>query len=81
MEKKNLFNIIKNNIIEILPDVLPEDITGDKQLRDLGANSIDRVEILSLIIQELKINMPLIELAKVNNLDMLADLLLGKLNL
>ncbi|MBL8993527.1 MAG: aminotransferase class I/II-fold pyridoxal phosphate-dependent enzyme, partial [Spirochaetia bacterium] len=40
-----VFEVVKSKVIEILPDVKAADITPDKSLKDLGANSVDRVEV------------------------------------
>ncbi|MER5704784.1 acyl carrier protein [Micromonospora sp. NPDC002296] len=38
--------VVLDVIAEILPGVPPEEITDDKNLLDLGADSVERVEII-----------------------------------
>jgi len=73
MTKEDIFEIVKRMTAEVLPDVPLEMITIDKQLKDLGANSIDRVEIVMLVIEELGIHLPVPELGSVRNLHDLVD--------
>ncbi len=75
MTKEEIFNVIQNNILEIMEKVTADDITIEKSLKDLGANSIDRMEIITMSMEELDIKIPLIEFAKVKNIHELIDLL------
>ncbi len=78
MSKEKIFEIVKKNVMEILDDVDPDEITIDKQLKALGANSIDRVEIVTMTIEDLNIKLSPSELGSVNNLQSLVDLLYSK---
>jgi len=40
-------------IAEILPDLPAGEVSAEKSLRDLGADSVDRVEIISLLVHRL----------------------------
>jgi len=53
----------------------PEAIDPAKSMKDLGANSLDIVEIVSSSMREIKVKIPRSELAKLTNLDGLVDLL------
>ena len=44
-------------------------------MKDLGANSLDIVEVVSRSMRELKVKVPRAELAKLTNIDGLVDLL------
>ena len=46
MTKDDVFQVIKKNILEVIPTISSEKITLDKYLKDLGANSVDRAEIV-----------------------------------
>lgn len=75
MTKNEIFQIIKKNVLEILPKIPEEIITIDQRLKDLGANSIDRMDIVTRTMEDLAIKIPLVELAGVQNLQELVDLL------
>ena len=74
LDQQEIFNIIKANTIKILPDVRPEDVNIEGSLTDLGANSIDRVEIVMYSLQELGLKIPTPELHGLKNLRAVVDL-------
>lgn len=78
MTKEKIFDVVKKNVLEILPDLSPELITIDGRLKDLGANSIDRMEIVTQTLEDLELVIPLVELGGVGNLRELVDLLDAK---
>ena len=59
----------------MLDGLAPEAVTLEISLRELGANSIDRVEIATLAMEELDADIPRGRLAGVANLASLVDLL------
>ena len=46
MTQDEIFEIIKNNTLEVIPELEADSITIEESLKNLGANSIDRMEIL-----------------------------------
>lgn len=70
MTKDDVFEVLKSYIMEQLEDEVEEaDITIEKSMLDLGANSLDIVEIVSNTMRELKIKVPRDELAKIDTMD------------
>jgi polyketide biosynthesis acyl carrier protein len=80
MEKDQVFQIIKKNIIEVVPELADREITLDDSLKLLGANSVDRAEILIQSMAALKIKAPLAEFAQAKNLSELSDIFCQHLN-
>lgn len=78
MNKERIFEIVKKQILDILPVVSITDIELSKQLKDLGANSMDRMEIVISSMEEVGVKIPLLEFAKVANIDGLVTLLYEK---
>jgi polyketide biosynthesis acyl carrier protein len=75
MTKNDIFQIVKNNVVDVLPNVSQETIKIEQRLKDLGANSIDRMDIVTQTLEDLAIKIPMVELAKVQNIQELVDLL------
>jgi polyketide biosynthesis acyl carrier protein len=75
MSKEVVFSALKKVVSEIMPDIEPERITPEESLRDLGANSVDRMDIVIGVMEELKLKIPLVEFGKVHNIQGLVDLL------
>jgi polyketide biosynthesis acyl carrier protein len=61
----------------ILPAVPTEQIRGDKHPRELGADSVDRVEIVMTLLDQLRIDRPLSDFNDVCDLDHLVTVLLA----
>ena len=53
----------------------PNTLDTSKSMKDLGANSLDIVEVVSCSMRELKIKVPRSQLAKLENIDQLVELL------
>ena len=74
MTKDDVFAVLKNYILEQLEDEVEEsEITIKKSMLDLGANSLDIVEIVSNTMRELQIKIPRDELAKIDTMEGLVD--------
>ena len=78
MEKSHIINTIIDNAVEILPELSELEIKPSDALKDLGANSMDRSEIVMMTLESLSLNIPLVELASATNIGELADLLYEK---
>src|SRR6202035_88089 len=75
LDKEEIFEVVKANTLKVLPDLLADDVTIDKNLSDLGANSVDRVEVVLYSLEQLGLKVPTAELHGVRNLRALVDLL------
>ena len=67
--------VLRRHTSNVLDGIAPEAVTPSISLRDLGANSIDRVEIATLAMREMKADIPRPRLATVGNIGELAALL------
>lgn len=74
MTKAEVFEVVKNIIIEIL-DIPTSEIAIEKNLSDLGANSVDRMEIVTMSMECLGLKIPLLSFAAVSNIEGLVDVL------
>ncbi|MCK4907465.1 MAG: acyl carrier protein [Spirochaetes bacterium] len=73
MNKSEVIEVIKKNIIDNLEDLEENDIDPAKSMKDYGANSLDIIEVVSCSMRELKIKIPRAELAEIATIDQLAD--------
>lgn len=80
MTRDDVFKLVKQNILEILPDLDPNEVTEDKSMRDLGANSIDRADVIVQTMEQLGVKFRISELADVKNIRGLVDFLAEKAN-
>jgi acyl carrier protein len=80
MTKDKVLDVVRNHIIDTLDDIDEKDIDPTKSMKDLGANSLDIVEIVSCSMRELKVKVPRSELSKLTNITELVDLLYKVVN-
>ncbi|MGW8956320.1 acyl carrier protein [Paenibacillus sp. NPDC055715] len=74
MSKDEIFQLMKVKIIELIPEISEELIRPEESLKQLGANSIDRMEVIVSTMQDLKIKVPLLETTQALNIGDLVDL-------
>ncbi len=67
--------IVREVIAAILPSVPADAIAGDQHLRDLGADSVDRVEIILMLLQRLHLDEPMSSFGLLPNIDALVTFL------
>lgn len=79
MNKQRIIEIVGKHAAEVLPDLEGHRFVESDRLQDLGANSVDRAEILTMVLDSLSLAIPRVELFGPRNIGELADLLLQKL--
>jgi polyketide biosynthesis acyl carrier protein len=78
--KEDVINLIRKNLFEIIPELEDENISNDTTLVDLGANSIDRGELITLTLEHLNAEISRIEFVGAETIQELADLITEKVN-
>ncbi|GAA4797972.1 acyl carrier protein [Lysobacter hankyongensis] len=79
MNVQDVFDIIVGHTREIVPGLEDHPFQPTDSLRALGANSIDRSEILMMTLESLSLKIPMIDLAKAENIGELAGLMHARL--
>jgi acyl carrier protein len=75
MTRDLILSTVQKYLVDAVDDLDPTTIDTAQSMKDLGANSLDIVEVVSRTMRELKIKVPRAELAKLSNIDGLVDLL------
>ncbi|TQR46690.1 acyl carrier protein [Paenibacillus popilliae] len=78
MKKESIFNAVKEAIVEILPDIEVHEVQPEMSLKDIGANSVDRMDIIIRTMELTDIKVPLVEFGKLSNIQGIIDLLDAK---
>ncbi len=78
MNKEEIFEIITRHTREVIPELETHCFQSHDALKDLGANSIDRSEIVIMTLESLSLEIPLIEVAGAGNIGELAGILYEK---
>lgn len=80
MSKEEITGILRENIIEIIPELEGEALPFNDRLADLGLNSIDRGELITLTLEQLELEVSRVEFAGADSIDALAELFIKKYN-
>jgi acyl carrier protein len=73
--KEEILKIIKQHLADNVDDMDEAKFDPAKSMKAMGANSLDIVEVVSCTMRDLKVKVPRAELAKLNNVNELVDLL------
>ena len=74
MEKEQIKSILFANIADIM-DMDESEINVQESLRDLGANSVDRMEIIVDTMRKIGIKINMLEFANIKNIQEMVDFL------
>ena len=79
MNADAIYDLIVKNVLEVLPYLSDHAFQRTDSLADLGANSMDRSEILMMTLEDLDLNVPAVDFHGTNSIGALADRLHDKL--
>jgi len=74
MKRDEIFAVVRSNIMNILDDVAADAISEEVSMRDLGADSLQIVEVVSRSMKELRLKVHRTDLSRARNLSELLDL-------
>lgn len=78
MNKEDIFKLVVKHTCEIIPELEGYDFKPDDRLADLGANSVDRAEIVTMTLEAMALQVPRVELFGVKNIGELVNVLYEK---
>lgn len=61
LSEEAVLAIIRRTVCTIVPEVDPGSVTRDRRLAELGCNSVDRADILTTVMEELALTVPMAE--------------------
>jgi polyketide biosynthesis acyl carrier protein len=73
--KSEILDVIERNLREILPELQSVVINPQQSMKELGANSLDRADVVLQTMEALGVTFPLHELGGVENIQGLVDFL------
>jgi polyketide biosynthesis acyl carrier protein len=79
MTTDSVLTVIKQAIFEVLPQSRGIKIEPTDALEQLGANSVERADIVLMVLEKLNLNISLVEVFGPRNIGDLAELLHAKL--
>lgn len=75
MNREAVKTVVVKHLVAAVDTLDASKVDTAMSMKDLGANSLDIVEVVSAAMRELKIKVPRSELSKLTNVDQLIDLL------
>lgn len=78
MSKENVLEVIIRHVREVIPALADHSFQPTDSLRALGANSVDRADIIMMTLDTLSLRIPLIEMARAENIGDLAGIIHAK---
>lgn len=79
MSREEVVASVKKCISEIM-DIPEGEISTSESLKDMGANSIDRMDIIVMAMEEVGLKIPMMDFAKLKNIDGIIDVLYENAN-
>jgi polyketide biosynthesis acyl carrier protein len=75
MQEERVLAVVQRHLLAVLPDLDPAAISTARSLADLGCNSLDRAEVVTLAMEDLGVTVPVHEFGGVADLASLVELL------
>ena len=79
MKRDQILNLIVAHTREVVPHLQQHRFSAADRLQDLGANSVDRAEIVTLVLESLSLVLPRVDTFGPDNIGELSDLLYERL--
>lgn len=80
MTRDELFELMKENIYEIVPELEGVNINIRDSLRELGANSIDRAEIIICTLECINASIPMVKFGEAKNIEEIIEVIAAEIN-
>ncbi len=80
MDVDRVFSLIVRSTCEVVPELKGYHFKSGDSLKALGANSVDRAEILMMTMEDLNLQIPLVEFADAKDIGALSELIHRKMS-
>ncbi|MFD4609032.1 phosphopantetheine-binding protein [Streptomyces sp. NPDC088337] len=75
MDDSDIFEAVRRNLGVVVYDLDTSTVTLDNSLAELGCNSIDRAEVVTLTMEDMGISVPVMEFQQTRDIRSLVTLL------
>lgn len=75
MKNSKIFETLVRHTREVVPSLEGHQFQPSDSMKALGANSIDRADIIMMTLESLSLNIPLFEMARAENIGELARII------
>ena len=77
MTKEELLESIKEAISFTVPEIDTTDLKYEDSLKEIGANSVDRAEILIMLMEDAGVKLPMVSFGEAKNIGEILDIVLA----
>ncbi len=74
-DEYTVLDTLRRHIVAVVPEIDPGQVARDVSMAELGCNSIDRAEVITLTLEELRLDVPVAEFQGLPDLGALVDLI------
>lgn len=74
-DEHTVLDTLRRHIVMVVPEVDPAHVARNVSMAELGCNSIDRAEVVTLTLEELRLDVPVAEFQGLPDLGALVDLM------
>lgn len=78
MTREEVFKEIVGNIYDILPELEGAEITEVDSLKEIGANSIDRADIIMSTLEKFELKIPMVKFGEAKNIGDIVSVIVGE---
>lgn len=78
ISKETILDTLYRHTREVLPELESHAFKDGDSLRDLGANSVDRADIIMMTLESLSLRIPMVDLARAENIHAMAEIIHAK---
>ena len=75
ISREEVLEVVKGHLVDTIEELEGVEIDPERSMKDLGANSLDIVEVVSCSMRQLKIKVPRSELNQLTNINELVAML------
>ncbi len=75
VSNEKIFAVVVKHLVDVVEEIDPDSVRREHSMKDLGAGSLDIVEVVSCSMRELRVRVPRKELGTLRNIGELVDLL------
>lgn len=75
MSRNELLELMKDVINYIVPEISTDNLSFNDSLKEIGANSIDRAEIIIMLMEDSNVKLPMVSFGQAKNIGEIIDII------
>ena len=80
MTREEIYEVVKQIFTEIIPEVFLDEISMDNNMKELGANSIDKADIIIESLEEIGVTIPMVKFGSTQTFRDVVEVIYSQIN-